>query len=328
MAHSNLAFSRSTTILRTFTSDWGEELEEVACPTCAATDATHVLESRDALYRQPGRYNLVRCANCSLVYVNPRPTPAALGVHYPDDYMCYKAPEDEHPLVRGMSEASARDWAKKRLLRLERVTGRLSPETQLVDIGCGLNDLLLTIKNERGAIGTGIDLNQRMVERIRQRLGMPAIQGSLADAGLPDGKLDIVTMIEYLEHEPDPLSTLAEARRVLKPGGYVAIEIPHYAGYPARLFKSRWSNLDLPRHLVFFEPDTLKNTLAKQGFEMVSYEPFTMPFHFGISLVFVMGGLGLGRNPLAPWLASSVGWPFLPFMHWLPEFALAMGRAV
>ncbi|HKU40025.1 MAG TPA: methyltransferase domain-containing protein [Polyangiales bacterium] len=329
MADSTPALSRSTKIIRTFVSDWGEELEEVACPVCEATDAKFVLKSRDALYGKPGSYPLVRCASCSLVYVQTRPTPRALGPHYPDDYFCYKAPEDEHPWLRRAAESSARDCAKGRVLRLEHAMGQhVQPDTRLIDIGCGLNDFLQMVREQRGAVGTGIDMNERMVRRIRERLEMPAIQGTLLDAGLPDGELDVVSMHEYLEHEPDPLRVLAESRRVLKTGGHVAIEIPHYGGLPSRLFKSRWSNLDLPRHLVFFEPDTLRKTLASQGFEMISYQTFTLPFHFGISLVFVLGGLGLGRNPIAPWLAVALGWPFLPFQRWLPEFGLAVARAV
>jgi ubiquinone/menaquinone biosynthesis C-methylase UbiE len=227
-----------------------------------------------------------------------------------------------------MAEASARDQAKQRMLRLERMIGPLGPHTQLIDVGCGLNYLLSTIKAERGAVGTGIDMKEQMVARIRDRLGMPAIQGTLHEARLPAAKLDVVTMIEYLEHEPDPPGTLAEARRVLKTGGHVAIEIPHYAGWPARVFKSRWANLDVPRHLVFFEPDTLRSALAKHGFEMLSYQPFTMRFHFGINLLLALGARGIGRNPLAPLLATWLSLPFLPFQRWLPEFALAVARAV
>lgn len=320
--------TRSTKIIRTFTSDWGESLEEVACPTCAASDATLLLESRDPLYGQPGRYRLVRCNACALVYVNPRPTPDALGIHYPDDYLCYQAPEDGPALFRKMSEASARDWSRKRLARLERVVGRLQPAAAIADVGCGLNDLLHMIKLERGVIGTGIDIKERMVKRIRERLGMPAVQGSLSDARFEDGQLDLLMMIEYLEHEPDPAGLLAESRRVLKSGGHLAVEIPHFTGAPAKLFKSRWSNLDLPRHLVLFEPETLRRTFADHGFELVSYQPFTMPLHFGISLVFMLGGFGLGRNPFAPWFAAALGCPFVPFMRWLPEFAFAVGRAV
>jgi SAM-dependent methyltransferase len=315
-------------VLRCFTSEHGESLEEIACPLCGVDDAEVMLRSRDALYAKPGEYRVVRCRACTLSYVNPRPTFAALAEHYPDDYMCYQAPEAGPPLFRSLSESIARKLTLRRLGRLEQAIGRISPQMQLADVGCGLNDLLVMIKHERGAIGTGIDVKQSMAERIANQLQMPAVHGTLADAHFATGQLDLVTMLEYLEHESNPGAVLAESRRVLKTGGHIGIEIPHAAGLPARMFKSRWSNLDLPRHLVFFDPITLRRAFADNGFEMVCYVPFTVPLHFGISLVFMLGGHGLGRNPLAPLAAALLGLPFLPFLRFLPEFAFAVGRAI
>jgi ubiquinone/menaquinone biosynthesis C-methylase UbiE len=315
-------------VLRTFTAEWGEALEEVTCPLCGADDAELALESSDLLYGKPGVYRLVRCRGCKLEYVNPRPTFEALGAHYPDDYISYQAPEADPTVFRGLSEAISRSMIQKRLARLERVIGRIPPDYKIVDVGCGLNDLLATIKRERGPEGIGVDLKQSMVERIQKQLGMPAVLGTLEQARFPDGQLDLVTMLEYLEHESNPKAVLAESRRVLKKGGYVGIEIPHVLGLPARFFKDRWFNLDLPRHLVFFDPETLRRALADTGFELVSYEPYTIPTYIGISVLFKLGGVRLGRNALAPLLGSALGVPFLPFQRFLPELAFAVGRAV
>jgi SAM-dependent methyltransferase len=315
-------------VRRSFTSEHGEAQEDIACPLCDCDDSKLVRESKDALYGKPGKYRVVRCNACSLSYVNPRPTLASLDAHYPDDYMCYQAPDAAPPFVRSLSESIAHKLTQRRLVRLENVIGRIPSDAGIADVGCGLNDLLVMIKDARGPIGTGIDFKQNMVTRIETKLGMPAVRGGLADAHFKEGQLDLVTMLEYLEHEPNPGAVLAEARRVLKKGGHVAIEIPHAIGLPARMFKSNWSNLDVPRHLIFFDPQTLARAFADNGFELVSYVPFTVPLHFGISLVFMLGGHNLGRNPLAPLLAAFLGFPFLPFLRWLPEFAFAVGRAV
>jgi ubiquinone/menaquinone biosynthesis C-methylase UbiE len=315
-------------VLRAFTSEWGEPLEEVSCPLCGANDAALALESSDALYGKPGRYRVVRCRACSLEYTNPRPSFDALAAHYPDDYMCYLAPDADPTMFRRVSEAIARNLTRRRLARLEKVIGRIPPELKIADVGCGLNELLATIRRERGPTGTGIDLKASMIERIEKQLHMPAVLGTLADARFADGELDLVTMLEYLEHEPNPCAVLAESRRVLKTGGHIAVEIPHMTGLPARLFKTRWFNLDVPRHLVFFDPTTLRRALADNGFELLSYEPFATPLNIGISVLFSLGGRNLTRNPFAPLLAATLGVPFLPVQRLLPEFAFAVGRAV
>jgi ubiquinone/menaquinone biosynthesis C-methylase UbiE len=211
---------------------------------------------------------------------------------------------------------------------LEKVIGRIPPQLMLADVGCGLNALLATIARERGPVGVGIDVKLSMVERIRDQLKMPAVHGTLADAHFADGELDLLLMLEYLEHEAAPCNVLAEARRVLKTGGHIAVEIPHMTGLPARLFKTRWFNLDVPRHLVFFDPTTLRRAFAEQGFELVSYDAFSTPLNIGISVLFSMGGVNLARRPMAPLIAAMLGVPFLPVQHYLPEFALAVARAV
>jgi SAM-dependent methyltransferase len=315
-------------VLREFTSEWGEPQEEVTCLTCGANDADFVIESSDVLYGKPGLYRVVRCRACALAYVNPRPTFAALGAHYPDDYMCYQAPEADPTMFRGLSEAVARNLTRRRLVRLEKVIGRIPSQLQLADVGCGLNALLEMIKRERGPIGTGIDVKASMVERIQSQLHMPAVHGTLKDAHFQDAELDLVMMLEYLEHESNPSAVLAESRRVIKTGGHIAIEIPHMTGRPARWFKNRWFNLDLPRHLVFFDPDTLRRAFADNGFELVSYEPFAIPLNIGISVLFKVGGLNMARSTYAPLLAAALGVPFLPFQRYIPEFAFAVGRAV
>ena len=65
-----------TLVSRSFESQaHGETQEEIACPLCHMSDTSRVLEAHDLLFRRPGGYPLVRCDNCSLQYVNPRPTP-------------------------------------------------------------------------------------------------------------------------------------------------------------------------------------------------------------------------------------------------------------
>ncbi len=319
---------KNARVIRRFVSDHGEPQEEVACLLCGSAEHAPVFDSHDVLYDKPGTYRLVRCNDCSLAYVNPRPSFDALISHYPDDYFCYAAPEAQPGIFGAMAESNARRLTQRRLQRLERVIGRIPSNAEIVDVGCGLNQLLAMIRSERGAVGTGIDIKEQMVARIKDSLGMPAIHGTLTDAKLPEAKLDLVLMLEYLEHELNPGAMLAEARRVLKTGGHVAVEIPHPTGWPARFFKSRWANLDLPRHLVFFDERTLRRAFVDHGFELVDYRPFTHPLVFGINIVIYLGGRNLGRKPWAPLVMSALGLPFLPFTPWLPEFALAVGRAV
>src|SRR5688572_2520125 len=118
---------KNARVIRRFDSEHGEAQEEVACLLCGSADHTPVFDSRDVLYDKPGTYRLVRCNDCSLSYVNPRPRFEALIEHYPDDYFCYAAPEAQPGFFGKMAEANARRLTQKRLHRLEGMIGRIQP---------------------------------------------------------------------------------------------------------------------------------------------------------------------------------------------------------
>ncbi|MDD9941319.1 MAG: class I SAM-dependent methyltransferase [Myxococcales bacterium] len=316
-------------VLERTIADNGEALERVACPLCGETNATVALEARDRLYGTPNRYPVVRCEGCSLAYVNPRPTPEALGAHYPNDYHCYRTIDSYPKWLQPMARQDVIDQTKRRLKNIERVLGPIQPDMQLLDVGCGQNALLHFIKEERGATGLGIEMKAETAARVREQLGMPIVEGTLLDAGLEAARFDLVVMLNYLEHEPDPLRALRESRRVLKPGGHVAIEIPDPEGLPARLFGKHWVNLDVPRHLVFFDRNTIERALQQAGFELVSYRRFALPAYVGLNFLLTFGA----HNIMRYWNTASatgyvLGLPFLPAMPWLPEFSFVVAKAI
>ena len=314
--------------LRTFqSSEHGEEQEDIACPLCGAHEPKPVLVARDLLFAHPGGYPLVRCAQCAMQYVSPRPTGAALGKHYPDDYFGYSLHEDAPKLLQPFLRAMARGISLRRLGYLEEVTGKLSAEAQLLDVGCGVNRLLQCIKEERGCVGTGLDFKPEIVAYVRDQLKMPIVQGSLESAGLPASSFDVVLMMEYLEHELDPRGTLLEARRVLRPGGHLALELP-FVGWAGRMFGPNWWNLDIPRHLIFFAPDTLAKMLDQCGFELVRVRPFTLPLYVGMSMVQALGLRNWRKHKdIYPFLSTLLALPLVPFTALMPEFMFATARA-
>jgi SAM-dependent methyltransferase len=316
-------------VIRTFDSkEHGEAQEEIACPLCGARDTREVLLARDLLFAQPGTYPLVRCAKCQMEYVSPRPTGSALGRHYPADYFGYSLHEDAPRFMQPFLRAAARGISIRRLRYVEAVMGRVAHDASLLDVGCGVNRLLQCISEERGCVGTGLDFKPEIVEYVRERLQMPIIQGSLGSVDLPAATYDLVLMMEYLEHELDPRRILMEARRVTKEGGYLALELPHIQTWAGRTFGRFWWNLDIPRHLMFFTPDTLARMLDECGYELVKIEPFTLPFYSGFSMVQALGLRNWRKHKsIYPLLSTLLALPLLPFQALMPEFMFVMARA-
>jgi SAM-dependent methyltransferase len=306
-----------------------EAQESVPCPLCGADDAVHDLTVRDRMFWRPGEYNIVRCKRCDMRYLSPRPTLAALGAHYPDDYFIYNKPEDDPPWARAMSQWFDDFYWKRSVRRIEKVIGPLTPEMKLADVGCGLNQLLAMIKRLRGCEGTGIDFKADVATYVRDVMKMPCVQGTLHDAHFADASLDLVTMNEYLEHEPYPRSVLQEARRALKPGGHVSIEVPYSDGLPARMFGTRWSQIDCPRHLMHFTKKTLPDMLSRSGFEVIHVDTFEIPMMIGFSAVHCLGFRLPGPLAFHAALALLASIPFYLLAYpWMDEFMHVVARAV
>lgn len=229
--------------------------EVVVCPLCGPSRTRTLFVARDRLLGGPGAFPVIRCLSCGLVFLNPRPTAAALGAYYPDAY--YPLDADPDPAALAVAGGLAARVAGQ----VER-NGHSAPS--VLDIGCGTG-LFLREARERGWTVEGIELSRSAVAYARERFGLPVRQGALDEIALPDAAFDVITMWHVLEHLPDPLAALRQAARALRPGGLLLLAVPNIGSLEARLFGRRWYSLDAPRHLYHFSPETLRALLERAG---------------------------------------------------------------
>lgn len=304
-----------------------EEQDDVPCPVCGVYAERLHIEVQDTMFGQPGKYRLVECARCTMHYLNPRPSFAALARHYPSEYLCYTNFEQEHWLLRWAFARLQQGQARRRLRQIEAAIGRLAPNTHVLDVGCGRGELLARLKASRGCAGVGTDINPEVVARVHADLGIPTYQGTLQELDFEYESFDLVTMTEYLEHEPQPYAVIERAHQLVKQDGFVAIEVPDISGPPGRWFGENWWQIDAPRHLNFFSPLTLSDLLERHGFEVMRIDRYGMLTSMGYSLLQAMGLHYFGASKLAYLtLSAALGIPFVPFLRWLPDFMLVVAR--
>jgi SAM-dependent methyltransferase len=133
-----------------------------------------------------------------------------------------------------------------------------------LDVGCG--DGRLTALLEAGAI-TAADVSAVALQRARTRLPGAALVELDPDAPFPlgDSAFDLVLCAETLEHVRDVQLFLSEIRRVLRPGGELALSSP--AARPLAPPED-----PLSPHLRRFTRRSLRRVLGELGFEVRSLE--------------------------------------------------------
>jgi SAM-dependent methyltransferase len=123
------------------------------------------------------------------------------------------------------------DFARRAILRAL----ALGPGDALLEIGCG-GGALLREALALGASATGVDHSPEMVALARERApGAEVVRGAAERLPFPDGRFTAAAMSVVLLFLPEPVAALRECRRVLAPGGRLAVytTAPELRGTPA-----------------------------------------------------------------------------------------------
>jgi SAM-dependent methyltransferase len=96
-----------------------------------------------------------------------------------------------------------------------------APGRRLVDVGGGTGNYARALRDE-GWAPLVVDSSAAMLERAGAK-GLETVEADARALPLPDASADAVTMVHVLHHVEDPGKALAEVRRILRPGGRVAL---------------------------------------------------------------------------------------------------------
>jgi SAM-dependent methyltransferase len=223
----------------------------VDCPSCGS--ASHAV-----LFVKRG-YPIVRCDECGLVFSNPQ--------------------VDESVVLDEYREGGSNDlWVdvltSPRQLELDRekfaeVLDELEPhrgEGRLLDVGTSIG-LFLRLAIDRGWTGTGTEFGRRALAYARLELAIDVDDTPIEEL---EGEYDVVTVLSVLEHVNRPREFLRHVARLLKPGGATYLIVPNVDSLACRVLHERAATFDGRNHLVYFSPRTLRDLLAREGFEVVA----------------------------------------------------------
>lgn len=261
----------------------------VPCLLCGSTESTPVVIGYDRMEPRDAEYVYRRCASCGLVVQSPLPKPEEIPSLYPAHYAPHvgKHKPLRSKLVNRLAirylygvDRVTHSWLLRRVFRMlsgQIMRGTREPHgrNRLLDIGCGSGNLLAQYR-ELGWTVRGIEINERACAVCRDR-GLDVHQGTIFDAPFESHQFDMIFLNHVIEHVLDPVGVMRRAVELLDPVGKLVVITPNMRGIGFRLYGSCWYPLDAPRHLVLFDPDTLRRLGGKVGLVTHAVVTHSMP---------------------------------------------------
>lgn len=221
------------------------------CPSCGSD-----LHFR---FANKNGYDIWQCENCGMRRVYP--LPETIDV-YDDDYFS-GAKEGFGYVDYDAGKEAMRDVLIKYLnIIKDHTSGR-----RLLDVG-GATGYFANLARMHGFEARAIELSKEAVALGKTR-GYPVEVGILSNVNLEPGSLDVVTLVDVLEHLPDPSSDIRIANRLLNDGGVLLLNFPDHGSVFARALGRWWHQYVPPEHLNFFHKGSIEIFLNRHDFEPV-----------------------------------------------------------
>jgi 2-polyprenyl-3-methyl-5-hydroxy-6-metoxy-1,4-benzoquinol methylase len=220
----------------------------ILCPICKIDNSKFQFIKND--------YEVVKCNECNLIYVNPQPDDDLINQYYNENYgefyIC-----SPHKM-----KSKFRDSKRNinRLLKLNKL-----PNAKFLDVGCSWGYTVKTAQ-DYGWDATGIDLSKKAINFAKDNF---EINVHLADIFQIEKQnyYDFITMYDVIEHIKDPVKYLKKVYSLLNNGGHLIIGTPDAGHYKAK--NKSWSDYIPPEHLFYFNPNTLRRICEMAGFVFV-----------------------------------------------------------
>lgn len=244
------------------------------CPLCESGDLSgFAMDTR----RKGPHISRVKCENCGIVFANPMADQDELGEYYQKYY------EKDHYESIGYKELILGHFERIATLDYEgiikeaRFLNKLSHGAKFLDVGCGLG-LGLAYANQLGCELFATEYDSGALDFVQEHFPVKTFHGDIQGAKYPDDFFDFIHISHVIEHVLDPRAYIQEMRRILKPGGILAIGTPDIS---SRLYTiHRWVNflrfripdvIDGLEHTFIFPKSRLKSLCEEEQLIVVDH---------------------------------------------------------
>lgn len=214
--------------------------------------------------------------------LEPLPDDEELGRFYQSQYYHLirqggRAPTLRRLMAGAEQEEFEKSWLQTTLYAdIGYVLGQSAPGHSVLDIGCGTGEFLGYLK-ENGFDPVGIEPSAEATANVEAK-GYTVYNFTLEEfvdyhkaTGLD--AFDTVTLLNVLEHVPQPIKLIEMCKTILKPGGLICLVVPNdyseiQLAAQEKLDEPPWW-VAVPDHINYFDFQSLHTLLKELGFTII-----------------------------------------------------------
>lgn len=256
------------------------------CRICASEAEHPSFRVREMMLGIRDEHLYFQCQSCGCLQITEIPT--QLADYYPTNYYSYVPPKTDTGLKSQLIQARDRYAASGkglvgRLLQAVMPNAKLAtlrslnltPESRILDVGCGAGLMLHALRDIGFHKTLGIDPFN--TNTIRYPNGLVIEK---RDIFSETGQWDLIMFNHSFEHLVEQQQTLQKAFTLLSPQGSVMLRVPTVSSYAWQHYGVNWAQLDAPRHLFLHSVESIKKLAEQTGFTVYDLRYDSNAFQF------------------------------------------------
>jgi SAM-dependent methyltransferase len=256
------------------------------CRVCGVEADHPQYEVPEMMYGTHELFPYFQCSECGCLQIVE--VPSDMRRHYEGPYYSYRPVRRKNPIKRlaqGLRDrfaVSGNGFVGKLLharspaplLDLLRPL-RVTPDSAILDVGCGSAQLLYSLREIgfRNLLGADPFIEQD----IEYDNGLSVRK---LDINHVPGRCDLIMFHHSFEHVPDPLATLRAVFERLNAGGRCMLRVPTVSSFAWQHYGVHWVQLDAPRHFHLFSRRSIEALCEQTGFSLDAVVYDSGPFQF------------------------------------------------
>ena len=172
---------------------------------------------------------------------------------------------------------SRNDLTERNLYWLKTLLKYCLPPAKVLELGCS-HGSFVALMGQAGYDAFGVEMSPWVVEFGHKTFDIPVAVGPIEDLDIALGSLEVVVLMDVLEHLPEPVATMTHCLSLLKPDGLLLIQTPQFRegmNY-TELVETKGAFLEqlkVDEHLYLFSENSVTQLFNQLGAEYIQFEP-------------------------------------------------------